>query len=367
MVDAALIRFIKTMLPQLNKKQQRLFLGGIANISGPESMGTLAHLTGIPLETIAKGAEESKKVAAASAEAVDTDLRAAVLGIIDNVALGKTTDYLLWTQLNTHDLTDRLQLLGYNVSSDLEVEELLLDMGFLVRPPQADTDFSTLQSDAQQFEIINQKCREAQEQGLPFVYVEAKHLGKFSWELEHLKETNAFFIVEGISNWWQNVGKKLFPKANTLISVTDIDLDNESLKNAFQRGMSEISDAFNMSMTFSYIPAGIYKWQHLESSMTTSIFVDLPELPLKSLLVTVSLVNAPQEQAEEQEPTELPELPEILELLEEPEVQEETAPQELTEPPAKAKATRRTRSKKSETTTGKGKTGSSNTRSRRKV
>lgn len=201
MVDAALIRFIKTMLPQLNKKQQRLFLGGIANISGPESMGTLAHLTGIPLETIAKGAEESKKVAAASAEAVDTDLRAAVLGIIDNVALGKTTDYLLWTQLNTHDLTDRLQLLGYNVSSDLEVEELLLDMGFLVRPPQADTDFSTLQSDAQQFEIINQKCREAQEQGLPFVYVEAKHLGKFSWELEHLKETNAFFIVEGLSNW----------------------------------------------------------------------------------------------------------------------------------------------------------------------
>ena len=143
-------QFVGTMLPILDEKQRRIFLGAYSNCLGYGGVKELSTLTGVSRTTITQGKEEagsidvnvqakpSKRKAGRTRalgagrkkiEETYPEIRKELLLLLDGNIIGNPENPLCWTTKSLRNLEDAL------ASKDLKtnyvtIKQLLEDMGF---------------------------------------------------------------------------------------------------------------------------------------------------------------------------------------------------------------------------------------------
>jgi len=187
--------FVSTMMPVLDEKARRLFLGAYSECLGRGSISDLNKLTGISRTTITEGCKEIKSITPnPKARGEETDNRGTrakgagrkatteqypkikeeLYKLLDGNTVGNPENPLCWTTKSLRNLTDALQEMGYKISHPT-VGVLLEEMGFSLQQNRKymETGDAGPDRDAQ-FKHINDQSKEFLAAGLPVISVDTK-------------------------------------------------------------------------------------------------------------------------------------------------------------------------------------------------
>lgn len=188
-------QFVGTMLPILDEKQRRIFLGAYSNCLGYGGVKELSTLTGVSRTTITQGKEEAgsidvnvqakpskRKTGRTRAlgagrkkiEGTYPEIRKELLLLLDGNIIGNPENPLCWTTKSLRDLEDAL------ASKDLKtnyvtIKQLLEDMGFSLQQNKKYVGSGDPGPDRDgQFQYINNKSKQFLDEGYPVISVDTK-------------------------------------------------------------------------------------------------------------------------------------------------------------------------------------------------
>lgn len=184
--DAKLIQLVGRMMPILDERQRRIFLGSLSDFLGRGSVTKLQTITKVSRSTIALGKEECwqiKEDPAACPRASVTaqtssqgagrksmakrspGLTEALLSLLE----GCSADLpLCWTLKSLRELEGELKEQGFDVSLS-SVQDLLHEQGFALQHNQRRRSESACSKMKRQFDLINSTCQRYIAQGQPVI------------------------------------------------------------------------------------------------------------------------------------------------------------------------------------------------------
>ena len=187
--------FVSTMMPVLDEKARRLFLGAYSECLGRGSISDLNKLTGISRTTMTEGCKEIKSITPnPKARGEETDNRGTrakgtgrkttieqypkikeeLYKLLDGNTVGNPENPLCWTTKSLRNLTDALQEMGYKISHPT-VGVLLEEMGFSLQQNRKYMESGDAGPDRdEQFKYINDQSKEFLAAGLPVISVDTK-------------------------------------------------------------------------------------------------------------------------------------------------------------------------------------------------
>ena len=271
MLEESVKVFIGKMLPQLDEKQRRLFLGGLSEMLGRGSVKELHELTKVSQVTIIDGKKECEKItpspeARCGRTAGNTRMRAEGGGrktatdkyphVVDELELlvhGHAAccpeDPLCWTTKSLRNLEAALKEKNISISH-VTVGSLLEGMGYSLRQDRKSARSGDPEDDRDaQFRFINGKARSFMQSKYPVISVDAKkkeftdrhknngnvyfpsgQTGKASDRALNFSEgfanagigaDTAEFAVSSIREWWKTMGSERYPGADRLYITAD--------------------------------------------------------------------------------------------------------------------------------------------------
>jgi transposase len=189
------------MMPYLNEKQKRIFVGIIANAIGYGGIETVKDMTGKSRTTIAAGASEVKAAAKVSdatkktdsvkpngaprlrkpgggrksAVSKNPDLPKWIEEIIDNSTYGVPTKVLRWTTMSLRKIAEQVNT-DHNVKiSQNIVSDVLDQLGYSKQQNQKSLQLGEQHPDRNaQFEFINNKSASFLNENQPVISVDTK-------------------------------------------------------------------------------------------------------------------------------------------------------------------------------------------------
>ena len=189
-------KFVSYMMPILNEKQRRYFLGAVSDLLGYGSVSQLSRLTGMARGTITDGAKNymidicpdpkaknkidelgrtrgegaGRKKVEEKYPTIEKDL----LELLNGCTAGDPQSLLQWTTKSLENLADALQEKGYKVGRDT-VARLLHQNGFSLQQNQKFIGTSKGGPDRDaQFRFINGLADEFLKNGQPVISVDTK-------------------------------------------------------------------------------------------------------------------------------------------------------------------------------------------------
>lgn len=346
--------FVGVMMPLLNEKQQRLFLGGLSKMLGQGSATELSEITGITKQTITQGRKDY--------EAADRDPRAEpasqgrsrapgggrkkliekdpgivdeILKLLDGNVLGDPESLLTWTVKSTTTLSQELASKGKNVSRTT-VGEILKAEGFSLQQnrkytergeagPDRDRQFSFIKEqsalhgmfghpvisvDAKKKELIGNYKNGGSEyrpKGEPrlvndhdFMGPEGKATpygvydihGNEGYVSVGISADTAEFAVNSIGFWWELMGKERYPDATEVMITADCGGSNGRRNRLWKLKLQELADDTGLTFHVRHYPPGTSKWNKIEHRMFSYISMNWKGQPLTSLETIVSLIGS---------------------------------------------------------------------------
>jgi len=271
--------FYDIVKPHLNEKDRRLVVAGAAIAEGRGGISKLNRATGMAREVIRNGIHEieTDDIKAIETEKsserirregggrkkvteIDPTLQEDLKSLIDPVTRGDPESSLLWTSKSLRNLADDLKKKSHDVSY-VTVRTLLQEMGFSLQ-----ADFKSIEPGQHadrndQFEYIYKNVKEMQAGNQPIISVdtkkkelignykndgrewnpkgqptkvdthdfENKELGRAipfgvyditenkGWVSVGITKDTSQFAVATIRNWWTEMGKEVYPKAQELM------------------------------------------------------------------------------------------------------------------------------------------------------
>lgn len=196
MLDESTKVFIGKMIPQLDEKQRRIFLGGLSEMLGRGSVKELHELTKVSQVTIIEGKKECEKITPSpevrsGRTAGNVRIRAEGAGrktatekypqVIDELKLlvqdhtvGNSEDPLCWTTKSLRNLEAALKEKNISISH-VTIGGLLVGMGYSLQQNKKFTESGDPGPDRDaQFRFINDKAKEFMRAMCPVISVDAK-------------------------------------------------------------------------------------------------------------------------------------------------------------------------------------------------
>lgn len=188
---------IGIMMPMLDERKRRIFLGACAKHLGRGATVHLNQLTGASRVTISKGIQELKdlpidpkakpqikelKVATIRAsgagrkpvEKGSPEVVSRLMEIVNDHTVGNPMNPLTYTTLSTYNLSDTLKKEGLDISPTT-VRMVLTKEGFSLQQNRKYVEKSAISDDrAPQFDHINEVIKEAFARNIPVISVDAK-------------------------------------------------------------------------------------------------------------------------------------------------------------------------------------------------
>ncbi len=188
---------IGVMIPLLNERERRIFIGACAKYLGRGSSAHLNKLTGMSRVTINKGIVDLKdlpidpKAKPSVNELNETPIRAPgggkksidesspetvarILEIVNEHTVGNPMNPLVYTTLSTYNISDLLKNEGKK-AGPTTVRKILNNAGFSLQQNRKYVEKSAISDDrAPQFDHINEVIREAFDKNIPVISVDAK-------------------------------------------------------------------------------------------------------------------------------------------------------------------------------------------------
>jgi transposase len=255
--------------------------------------------------------------------------------LIEPTSRGDPESPLLWISKSTRKLADELKSMGHKVSHS-RVSDMLHMLGYSLQANRKTIEGTSHPDRDQQFNHINEKCKEFQEENQPVISVDTKkkesvgnfknggkelrpkndpinvnvydfidkELGKVNpygvydlyanegWVNVGIDHDTASFAVESIRRWWNMMGCKTYPKAKKLMITADCGGSNGYRVRLWKIELQKLADEIGLEISVCHFPPGTSKWNKIEHRLFSYITLNWRGKPLTSYEVIVNLIAA---------------------------------------------------------------------------
>ena len=346
--ERALAAKLETLLPHLDERQQRLYLGAEARALGHGGIALVARASGVSRRTVSDGVAELEAGAGPlgrvrrpgggrkRAEEHDRGLVAALLVLVEPDVRGDPESPLRWTAKSVRTLAGELARQGHRCGPDT-VARLLREQAFSLQA-NAKTVEGTRHPDRDaQFRYINEQARTYRAAGQPVISVDTKkkeQAGDYAgagreyapkgrpvrvrdhdfpdpagagkavpygiydlaantgWVNVGTDHDTAAFAVESVRRWWHGAGAAAYPAARRLLITADAGGSNGYRTRAWKAGLAELAAQTGLEITCCHFPPGTSKWNKIEHRLFSAITMNWRGRPLTSHEVIVNTIAA---------------------------------------------------------------------------
>lgn len=345
--DSKLTEKLRSILPYLNERQQRLLLAAEARSLGYGGVSQISRITGISRPTIYRGLRELDQESEGlllirqsgggrkRIEETDSTILEDLDQMIEPDTRGDPMSPLRWTCKSTRQLATALQAQGHRVSHQL-VSELLRSTGYSLQANAKTLEGKQHPDRDAQFQYLSEQSKAFLKQGLPVVSMDAKkkelvgefknagrewqpqkqpvevnvhdfpepHLGKAipygiydigqntGWVSVGQDHDTASFAVASLSRWWQVVGSPSYPQAKRLLISADSGGSNGYRLRLWKLELQQFADQTGLEVTVCHLPPGTSKWNKIEHRLFSHITLNWRGRPLISHEVIVALIGS---------------------------------------------------------------------------
>jgi transposase len=346
-VARALAAKFMVMLPHLDERQRRLYLGSEARALGHGGIAAVARAAGVSELTVSAGVAELDAGAEPlgrarragggrkKAEGKDPGLAAALEELLDDSTRGDPMSPLRWTTKSAENLAGELSRRGHRCGKDA-VLRILHQQGYSTQGNSMTIEGRQHPDRDAQFRYIGGRAREYLAAGDPVVSVDAKkkeQVGQYAqkgreWrpkgdpvrvrdhdfpDKELGKVTpygvydiganagfvnvgtdhdTAAFAVESLRRWWQAEGKGRYPAARRLLVTADAGGSNGYRTRAWKAGLAGLAAETGLEITVCHFPPGTSKWNKIEHRLFCQITRNWRARPLASHQVILETIAA---------------------------------------------------------------------------
>ena len=334
--------------PELNERQRRLWAASEARALGYGGIAAVSRATGISEDTVGRGIKElaagvrleagqvRRRGAGRPALTVsDPTLLEDLQRLVDPDTRGDPESPLRWCSKSLVKIAGALVAAGHQVS-DRSAGKLLRGLGFRLHANQKTREGKDHPDRDAQFRHINETARAALEAGEPVISVDTKKrelVGDFKAvgreyeptgrpvevrchdfkdkDLGHAipygvydvkanegmvtvgvtNDTSAF-AVNSIRAWWQHLGHKRYPKAETLTITADGGGSNSSRTRLWKTELQKLANELQIAIRVCHFPPGTSKWNKIEHRMFSFVSLNWRGRPLASLQVIIDLIGS---------------------------------------------------------------------------
>lgn len=336
------------MLPHLNEKQKRLYLGSEAKKLGHGGNSIISRLAKVSRPTIIQG---KKELMVAKTQNHETTQKIRISGggrkknttknpvllseleaLIEPDTRGDPETPLRWTCKSTRMLEAELKKQGHTVGRTL-IGKLLNELGYSLQ-----SNLKALEDDQHpdrddQFKYINKRAKHFLSKGLPVISVDTKkkelvgnykNAGKEYRPKKNPRKVEGHdfgtrravpygvldtgenagyvnvgtncdtgeFAVASIRGWWNCMGKATYPNAKRLLINADGGGSNGYRLKLWKKELQGFANETNMEITVCHFPPGTSKWNKIEHRLFSQISLNWKGIPLVDYETVVNLIAA---------------------------------------------------------------------------
>jgi hypothetical protein len=339
---------IKQMMPKLNEKQLRQYLGSEAEALGRGGIAIIARISGKSRNTIVAGIKENRSGKCVTESIRRTgggrksikvkypDLLEEIEKIVNDTTFGNPENPLSYTTKSTRTIKQLLNEKDYEIGHDM-VANSLKELGYSLQLNQKMLQVGEEHPDRdKQFQFINSKAKRFLKAGIPVISIDAKkkeNIGNFKNNgrtynkkneptkvLDHdfpikelgkvipygiydigrnegfvnlgISSDTSEFAVESISRWWLSLGKKTYPNATKLYINCDGGGSNGSRNRLFKFQLQQFANQSGLTVHISHFPPGTSKWNKIEHRMFCYITRNWRGQPLISVEAVIQLIGS---------------------------------------------------------------------------
>ena len=345
--NSKLTEKLRSILPYLNERQQRLLLAAEARSLGYGGVSQISRITGISRPTIHRGLRELDQECEGllvirqsgggrkRIEEIDSTLLEDLDQMVEPDSRGDPMSPLRWTCKSTRQLATALQAQGHRVSHQL-VSELLRSTGYSLQANAKTLEGKQHPDRDAQFQYLNEQSKAFLKQGLPVVSMDAKKkelVGEFKnagrewqpqkqpvevsvhdfpdpdlgkaipygiydigrntgWVSVGQDHDTASFAVASLARWWQVIGSSSYPQAKRLLISADSGGSNGYRLRLWKLELQQFADQAGLEVTVCHLPPGTSKWNKIEHRLFSYITLNWRGRPLTSHEVVVALIGS---------------------------------------------------------------------------
>jgi hypothetical protein len=336
------------LAPVFTERSRRLWAATEARALGHGGIAVVERATGISRSTIQRGLRELEAQSALPparirkpgggrkpTTAVDQTLLRDLDALVEPTAPGDPDSPLRWSCKSTRTLAVALQALGHSVSHTV-VAELLHQLGYSLQANVKTREGRQHPDRDAQFRYIAETVKRAQRQRQPAISVDTKKkelVGDFKnagrawrrkgepdrvrvhdfiirdprhgkaipygiydlrrdegWVSIGIDHDTASFAVNAIRRWWQQMGRRAYPRARSLVITADAGGSNGPRVRLWKWELQRLANRTGLAITVCHFPPGTSKWNKIEHRLFSHIAMNWRGTPLVSLAAIVSLV-----------------------------------------------------------------------------
>jgi transposase len=339
---------IRQMMPLLNEKQLRRYLGSEAEALGHGGIEAVSRISGKSRNTIAAGIKENRSGESdgdrirktgggrKSIKEKHPEILKVIESVVSDSTFGNPENPLTYTTKSTRKIKQLLNEKGYQIGHNV-VGDILEELGYGLQLNQKMLQIGQEHPDRNtQFEFINRKAKRFLKSGIPVISVDAKkkeNVGNFinngrvykktknptkvldhDFPIEELGKVTPYgvydisrnegfvnlgiskdtpeFAVESISRWWLTLGKNTYPNASKLYINCDAGGSNGCRNRLFKLQLQEFADQSRIEIHVSHFPPGTSKWNKIEHRMFCYISSHWKGQPLINVETVISLIGS---------------------------------------------------------------------------
>lgn len=106
------------------------------------------------------------------------------------------------------------------------------------------------------------------------------------------------FAAEAIAQWWETIGRKLFPTAPQLLILADAGGSNGYRPRLWKQQLQrQLADRLGLEVTVCHYPTGTSKWNPVEHRLFGPISVNWAGIPLRTFETMLALIRGTTNQS----------------------------------------------------------------------
>lgn len=345
--EESLAAKFEALLPHLDERQQRLYLGSEARSLGHGGIASVARAAGVARQTVAAGVDGLEAGAAPLGRTrrpgggrkrlteTDAGLCPALLALVEPGSRGDPESPLRWTTKSTRKLAEELTRAGHRVGPDT-VAKLLREENFSLQANVKTIEGRQHPDRDAQFGYLNDQASDHRAAGDPVISVDTKKkelVGEFAnggrewqptgepeqanvhdfmdkqlgkaipygvydvaanagWVNVGVDHDTAEFAVATIGTWWHKTGQAAYPHARRLLICADGGGSNGYRTRLWKTELAKLADDTNLAITVCHLPPGTSKWNKIEHRLFSHISMNWRGRPLTSHEVIVQTIAA---------------------------------------------------------------------------
>jgi hypothetical protein len=333
--------------PHLDERARRMMAANEARELGFGGITKVSHACGLSRVTITKAIQELDSPPLApgrirrpgsgrpSLVILDPELLSILENLVEPLTRGDPESPLRWTNKSTRVLAEELAVHGRSVSHE-KVAQLLRQMHYSLQSNRKTEEGNDHPDRDAQFQYINAEVKNALDRHQPVISVDTKKkelIGNYvnsgsQWRTKKdpqrvnghdfpapsipraypygiydvgrntgfvnigTDHDTAAFAVASIRGWWRFEGKRLYPKARTLLITADGGGSNGYRLRQWKVELQKLADAIGFSVTVCHFPPGTSKWNKIEHRLFSFISSNWRGEPLRDYETIVNLIAA---------------------------------------------------------------------------